>query len=229
MTLIAAALLPVLIYLLFIYYKFDKCDREPFYMAFLCLFYGALSAFPIILWENSLMINIEAPFKKALYISFVTAALPEELFKLVLLFFIIYNNPHFNTPCDGIFYSVFICMGFAGAENSGYVLHPVLGGVKTAFFRSIFSVPCHGIFATAMGYFFTLSKPGRKTALITAFLVPLMLHGIYDLLLLYPLPHNTLIFMTYFAFLICLCIWFKYNITHKQIINDDFSPNNKNH
>lgn len=180
-------------------------------MALLCIIYGIVSFVPISLTANTLNIKIENDFLRVLYEAFITAALPEELIKLVILCCLIYNCKNFDTPFDGIFYSVFLCMGFAAAENIGYVFHPILGGFKTAVLRSIFSVPCHGIFAVIMGRFLSENR-FKGAGLFPAFLVPFILHGVYDVLLLYPLPHNKIIFLLYFAFLVILCITTKHKL-----------------
>ncbi len=179
-------------------------------MALLCVIYGVFTAFPIILTEKALSLPMEEGFFKALYEAFITAALPEELIKLIFLYCLIYNHKDFDTPFDGIFYSVFLCMGFAAAENTGYAFHPVLGGLKTALLRSVFSVPCHGIFSAVMGYYLSKSKFCRSS-LLPSFAVPFLLHGTYDFILLYSFPHNRTFFLLYFVFLIFIC----FKIKHK--------------
>ncbi|MCC8098380.1 MAG: PrsW family intramembrane metalloprotease [Eubacterium sp.] len=209
MILLKLALLPSVLFCIYIY-LYDK-DKEPFYMALLCLIYGIISFVPISLTANALNIKIENDFLRVLYEAFITAAFPEELIKLIILCCLIYNYKDYDTAFDGIFYSVFLCMGFAAAENTGYIFHPILGGLKTALLRSVFSVPCHGIFAVIMGRF--LSKNRFKgSELFPAFFVPFMLHGIYDVLLLYPLPYGRIIFLLYFAFLVILCVKTKHKL-----------------
>ncbi len=211
--LLQLAMLPVFLFCLYIY-KYDKTHREPAFPALLCLVYGALWAAPIILFEQMAAVpQISDDFINTLYQSAITAALPEELFKLILFMLLIYNHPSFNCPFDGIVYSVFICMGFAGAENIGYVFHPLLGGLKTAILRGIFSIPCHGIFAAVMGYFAALARFKKAYFIIYAFIVPFILHTVYDFILIYPCPFDTELFIIYFAFLIILCLILKNRLT----------------
>lgn len=214
MLLLKLALLPAILFCAYIY-NYDK-DKEPCrlfknkrQMALLCFGYGVISAAPIILTERFLAADIDPPLSKALYESFITASLPEELFKLILIYLLIFYHRDFNTPFDGIFYSVFLCMGFAATENVGYVFHPVLGGIKTAVLRAVFSVPGHGIFASVMGYFLCLSKFRSKSFLLAAFFAPFIIHGVYDFILIFPIPNPSIIFLSYFAFLIILCFILK--------------------
>lgn len=207
MLLLKLSLLPSVLFCIYIY-LYDK-EKEPFYTALLCVIYGLVSYAPIVLTADRLNLSIENAFLRAFYEAFITASLPEELIKLGVLCLLIYNFKTYNTPFDGIFYSVFLCMGFAAAENTGYVFHPVLGGIKTALLRSVFSVPCHGIFAAFMGYYLSKAKFCKKS-ILPAFFVPFTLHGLYDLILLYPLPRSRIIFTAYFVFLAILCFYIKH-------------------
>ncbi len=207
--LLEIALLPVFLFCAYIY-RYDNTHKEPGYPVLLCVIYGALWAAPIVLFEQrASSAVIDNDFINILYQSAVTAAFPEELFKLILFMLLIYNDPNFNCPFDGIVYSVFICMGFAGAENIGYVFHPVLGGFKTALMRALFSIPCHGIFASVMGYFAAIARFGKRHFIIYAFAAPFLLHTIYDFILMYPCAYDSELFIIYVLFLVILCFILK--------------------
>ena len=119
---------------------------------------------------------------EALYTSFIVASGTEELFKFIILYFLVWKNKNFNEPFDGIVYAVFISLGFAGIENVLYIFNPYLGGYQTAIARAIFSVPGHGLFGVSMGYYYAIAK-FNKTTLVTAFSA-LFIHGIYDFILI---------------------------------------------
>ena len=70
-------------------------------------------------------------------------------------------------------------------ENVLYVLQ---GGIGLAIGRGIFAVPAHFFFAIFMGYFFAMARfkyDNRKRYLFLAYIIPVILHGIYDFLLMY--------------------------------------------
>jgi len=196
--LIQLALAPVLLLLFFMFIK-DRYEKEPIILLFVGTLYGVYLAAPV-LANDVLLMNIEIGKKyPVLFSSFVTSAANEEGFKLLFLGFLMHKNKEFNEPVDGIVYSVFIALGFAAAENLIYVLSPSLGGVGTALQRAIFSVPGHGLFAIAMGYYFAYwhyYKKGIKY-LFLSFLVPWLLHGFYNFILLVDVSWYLFIFIPY--------------------------------
>ncbi len=185
--LLRLAISPVLIILFYIYFR-DKYEKEPYYLLFTGVFYGVIIAFPILFFEH--FIDGFSPKEKiaeAFFNSFFVASFTEEIFKFIVLFFLIRQNKNFNEPFDGIVYSVFISLGFAGIENVLYVLNPEFGGIETAFLRAIFSVPAHALFGVFMGYYFSCYKFFEAKGylyLIFAFFAPFLLHGLYDFILL---------------------------------------------
>lgn len=76
-------------------------------------------------------------------------------------------------------------MGFAGTENILYLFGNLDAWQSTAIARAVFAVPAHFMFAVAMGYFYSKvhfrEVSWRYRSLI--FIVPVILHGIYDGLL----------------------------------------------
>lgn len=100
--------------------------------------------------------------KSKLFSVFILSAGTEETIKLIFIYFLMHKNPNLNEPFDGIFYSAYICLGFAWIENIIYVMSPDLGGMETAFARSIFSVPGHFLFSVFMGYYFACFSYEKK-------------------------------------------------------------------
>ena len=145
---------------------------------------GMLSVFPVVFVERFLSgLNPYEGVNSALYTAFVVAGCVEEGFKLLFLYWLIWRNRHFDEYFDGIVYAVFVSMGFALVENIMYVYS---GGLGTGIMRALLSVPAHFLFAVVMGYFFALAKFYRNRGLnmVLAFLVPMLLHGIFDALLM---------------------------------------------
>lgn len=183
-----ASLAPVLFLIWYIYHH-DRYQKEPLPMLLKALLGGVLAAFLDIalLTVVGLFVNpaLEDSLSQALYQAFGQAAMPEELCKLFFLYLFIWNSPHFDEYYDGVEYAAFVGLGFAGLENVMYVMQ---GGLAVAVGRALFAVPAHFFFAIFMGYFFAMAKfkPWKKGIfLLLAYIVPVILHGIYDFILMY--------------------------------------------
>lgn len=198
------AVSPVIIILCYMFLR-DKYEKEPFYLLFTGIFFGIIISFPIIFLENFIdKFSPSGETWKAFFNSFFVASFVEEFFKFIVLFFLIRRNKNFNEPFDGIAYSVFISLGFAGFENVLYVINPYVGGIETALLRAVFSVPGHALFAVFMGYYFSLSKfiPEKKNLMLfLSFIIPFVLHGIYDFILLADIPMYFIPFGIFTVFL----------------------------
>lgn len=174
---------PVLAGLFYLYIR-DKYEKEPYRMLFLGVVFGIYTAFVIYgvgrFWEW-LLPHRETPF----YTAFFSSAFIEESIKLLFLYHLIFHDPNFNEPFDGIVYAVFVSLGFAWVENLVYVMHPAIGGWSTALSRAILSVPGHGLFGVQMGYYLADFRFGQgKKSMLMAFVIPYLYHGFYNYFLL---------------------------------------------
>lgn len=189
---ILAAIAPVVAILYYIYRK-DKQQPEPPKWLMKAFGYGVISVFigtalslaicalvGIGLDENTYT-DISAAFADA----FLSAAIPEEAAKLLMLWLLLRKNPYYDELFDGIVYAVFIGMGFAGVENIMYLAEGMADGswVSTGIMRALLSVPGHALFAVLMGYYYSLYHFGidrsAKVA-IMIFVAPVLAHGIFD-------------------------------------------------
>lgn len=213
MSLIIAALIPVLFFLFYIFKK-DK-NKEPISLLLKCFFGGILSILIALIIDIPFVFIGElftSPFTKSFYEAFFVAGFPEELAKFIILYWIVWKNKFFDEHYDGIVLAVFVSMGFALLENILYVFN---GGMQTAIVRAVFSIPGHGLFAVSMGYYFSLAKHEndgkQKKYLILSLLIPVILHGTFDFLLMYLSHQNEsetgligLLFILFFIFIIFL-------------------------
>lgn len=194
---LALAVLPVIVLAVFIYRK-DKFEKEPLKMLVRAFLFGCLSVLPAIFLESFLSSlytgfggdSLPGVFS-GLYNGFVVAGSSEELSKLLLLMWAVWKSREFNEYFDGIVYAAFVSLGFAGLENIMYVFsqdtYP--SALMTGSMRALLSVPGHFLFGVAMGYYVGLAKfqpENRSTCLLKAFLVPMLLHGTFDALLMIP-------------------------------------------
>ncbi|MBP3729155.1 MAG: PrsW family intramembrane metalloprotease, partial [Lachnospiraceae bacterium] len=115
---------------------------------------------------------------------FLVVALSEEGAKYFLLKRSSWNSPYFNCRFDGVVYAAFVGLGFALAENVGYVLQY---GMSTALIRAVTAVPGHACFGIFMGAFYGAAKQYEhynieqsRSYRLLSLAIPTLLHGTYD-------------------------------------------------
>ena len=211
MGLLSLGVAPVLTALFYIYAR-DKYEKEPARLLVVGTIIGIAVTYPIIHAETFLtgFMPVTGIVGEAFYSGVMVAALTETAFKFTVLYLLTWNNRNLNEPFDGIVYSVFISLGFAGLENVLYVYHPELGGVGTALIRAALSVPAHALFAVTTGYYFAMAKfepYHRGRFLFKAFAVTWLLHGAYDFLLMAQMPVLMVLFVPLMAYMWHRGIW----------------------
>ena len=199
--LLSLAISPTLICLFYIYIR-DKYEKEPWRLLITGLLFGMVIIVPVIHCQNLITVFIpnSGVMMEAFYSAFVVASFVEEIFKFLVLYYLVWYNKNFNEPFDGIVYSVFVSLGFAGVENILYITSPHLGGMPTALARAVFSVPGHMWFGVAMGYYFAMSKfmsEKRLKNIFLAFFIPFLLHGAYNFILLSGMPFMIAVFILF--------------------------------
>jgi RsiW-degrading membrane proteinase PrsW (M82 family) len=202
MNLIIIALAPVFVIAVYIYIR-DKYEREPVRLLLISLFVGCIITIPIVFIERYLSVPGQAfmGLASAAWNAFVVAAFTEELFKFIALYLLIWKNRHFNEKFDGIVYACFISLGFAGIENILYVTD---GGMSVGITRAFTAIPAHALFGVMMGYQFGLARfypKERSWRLFLALLIPILLHGIYDFILMSGHPYLLVAFIPYLILL----------------------------
>ncbi len=185
---LTASLLPVIVLLVYIYRK-DQYQKEPLSLLLKALLGGVLAGMLDIalltFFRFAEVTSFSSGLHHSLYQAFCQAAMPEEFCKLFFLYLFIWKSKYFDEYYDGLEYAACVGLGFAGLENLMYVLE---GGLAVAVGRALFAVPAHFFFAIIMGYFFAFAKfrPWKKsTYLALAYICPVILHGIYDFILMY--------------------------------------------
>ena len=166
--LIAAAIIPAIVLLRFVY-KEDRLDKESPGLLLSLVIFGILSTFAAIVTEQigEAILGILLPQSSTAYnvlLYFVVVALSEEGFKYLLLKKRTWYSGEFNCQFDGVVYAVFVALGFALWENISYVL---MYGLGTAAVRAVTAVPGHACFGVFMGTFYGLAKRYDNTRLPT--------------------------------------------------------------
>ena len=207
MTLLALALAPGLMLLLYIYLQ-DKYEREPLKAVLRAFGLGAAAA--IILVVIYVLLNFtssssekELTFASAFVMALWHAAIPEEIIKFLPFLLFIYKNKEFNEWFDGIVYASAISLGFATIENILYVMQ---ADVSTGIIRAVLAVPAHFIMGITQGFFFSLAKFGNKKVLniSLALIAAILVHAIYDAFIFSGKSIWLTIFIFYFVGIILL-------------------------
>ncbi len=191
--LIAAAVIPAG-FLLWKIYQLDRLEREPPVLLLSLIVLGMLSTVFAALGEELGARLLDALFPDGgrvyeLLLFFGVVGLSEEGSKYLLLRLRTWRHPAFNCEFDGVVYAVFVSLGFALWENIGYVLSY---GLNVAVARAVTAVPGHASFGVMMGVWYGMAKrlalDGREKAARharrLALLLPLLLHGLYDYLVM---------------------------------------------
>lgn len=215
--LLAAALLPVVALLYFIYQK--DSHKEPKNVLTKLFVSGCLTVIPILFFElflGELFPTDDVYDFLTLFINvFFSVAIVEEGFKWIVVKIFGYDNHEFDEIYDIIVYSVFASLGFACIENIVYVF---TSGFGTAIIRAITAVPGHTCFAVAMGYFMSKAKVNAINKqnslamqnLILSLLVPTLLHTCYDAIVMYAVTIDSGLYvgLFYLFIIIMFCICF---------------------
>jgi RsiW-degrading membrane proteinase PrsW (M82 family) len=211
---ILSALIPAIVLLGYIYWQ-DRKSPEPVQQLLKATALGVLVV-PLTLslttpLESLGIIDFDVTsLWEAITVSFLGAAIPEELSKLLILWLFLRNNPYFDERMDGIVYAVCVSLGFAGVENVAYVLGDA-DWMTTALSRAFTAVPGHFCFGVIMGYFYSLAKyepAHRARYMAMAIVARILAHGIYDTLaFLIPLSAVVEGFLTLLFAVFCFVLW----------------------
>jgi RsiW-degrading membrane proteinase PrsW (M82 family) len=191
---VLSAVFPSIV-LLWYFYRQDRFP-EPLGVMLLTFLLGVFSVIPILLIAIPLSyLGAQVPaFQNsalglAAFTAFGLAAIPEESFKYLVLTRYAARHSAFDEPMDGLVYGVCASLGFATLENFLYV--GITGDYSTAILRSVTAVPCHACLGAIMGYYVGMGKFSDNPAAWRrkAWLFPVVLHGLYNLPLMWMVFH----------------------------------------
>ncbi|KML46195.1 MULTISPECIES: glutamic-type intramembrane protease PrsW [Bacillaceae] len=194
---LSAGIAPGLALLSYFYLK-DQYESEPISMVFKTFLFGALLVFPIMFIQY--VLETEGVLQSSLADAFLSSSMLEEFFKWFILFYTIYQHITFDEPYDGIVYGASVSLGFATAENIFYLIGL---GVEHALGRALLPVSSHALFGVIMGYYIgkgKFSATSTKKWIAFSLLIPFLLHGIYDYILI-SLKHWIFIMFPFMIFL----------------------------
>lgn len=178
---VTAAIAPSMAMLSYFYIK-NEYGTTPFGLVFRVFLVGALVMFPVMVLQYAF--TTEGFFQGPIYRAFILYGFVEEFFKWFLLYFFVFKQIEFSRHYDGIIFGVALSLGFASMEN---VLYLVANGVETAIGRALLPVSSHAIFGIIMGYYLgrgKLEPMMRRRWVVFSLLFPVVLHGVYDSILI---------------------------------------------
>lgn len=190
-----------------IFYLADRFHREPLRILMKIFFIGMISVIPTAAAEKILInLNPFAGIFGIAFVAFIVAGFTEEFVKRHIVLKIAFDKPDFDEKLDGIIYAVFASLGFATAENINYVVFAFASNPYVGIFRGFVSVPAHMLFAITMGYYLSLAKfclqPNlKKIYLKKALVLPIILHGTFDFILMTEMEAVLLFFIPFVIYL----------------------------
>ena len=183
--LLVVAVLPAVLLWLYVWKK--DTQKEPTSWLLKAVLWGVGICIPVAFLEvgiESVLFDGAKPSSlfDTTVMAFFVAALPEEVFKLLVLWLLLRKNPYFDEHFDGIVYAVCVGLGFAAIENLFYLLKEQDNWMAVAASRSLLAVPGHYAFAVLMGYYYSVYHFVDRSPQVAAciFLVPFVAHGVYD-------------------------------------------------
>jgi protease PrsW len=209
-----------------IFYLTDWHEREPIRLLIKLFALGFIAVIPTAVIEQGLlMLNPFTGILSIAFIAFLVAGFTEELVKRHLVIRYALNSVEFDERLDGIIYAVFVALGFATAENINYVVFAFSSNPYVGIYRGLVSVPAHMLFAITMGYYISLSKFSVETGLKRAYLrkalvMPFLLHGIFDFILMAQMDIVLLAFIPFIIYL-----W----VTNMKKLNAYYRDSKNNH
>ena len=203
--LLILALIPVVCFIGWIYYK-DKYEREPPIKLVEYFVFGILVSILAIFIELYLSkLNNFNGILSNIYTAFFVAALTEEGLKSIILIPMLLREKNFNEKLDGIIYSIFLSLGFATIENIIYLMRERIDLLfSLSITRGLISIPSHIMFAITMGYYiskYKFDKYNKKKYLYFAVIIPILLHGVFDFILMIGYRWAIIVFVVYLIFL----------------------------
>lgn len=208
--LLVAALAPVAMLVYYIYRR-DKYKKEPVRELLKAFGYGILSV-PIALCMSVPLSSVglvpaePSTLWGAVGVSFLGAAIPEEIAKCLMMLLFLRKSRFFDERMDGIVYASVVSMGFAAVENVLYLVSNYDAWVSVGITRALFSVPAHFFFGVLMGYYYSLYRfcPfGNQSYKWLILVAPILAHGLYDTVLfsIDVMPSLSMILMVIFLIL----------------------------
>ena len=187
------------LFLIYIIYKLDKYEKDPFSVCLTVFLLGCATVVPILILEIIAGVMIESAIPEGSFFSHTLfggtvnikillmmtfgVALIEEYFKYLALTKYAYKKDSFNEPMDGIVYGVIASLGFALVENVMYVFSDPDQGIFVGILRMFTAIPGHALMGVIMGYYVGKAKfdhVNSKNLMAKGLTGAVILHSAYN-------------------------------------------------
>jgi RsiW-degrading membrane proteinase PrsW (M82 family) len=175
--------------------KMDKYEKEPERLIYFTFGAGALAIVPSAILESFVDVSSfsGSPPLPNLFVAFLWVGIVEEFFKYLAVRLIAYRSNQFNEVMDGMIYMISAALGFAAAENVGYMMG---FGFFVGFLRAVLSYLGHVSFSAILGYYLGKAKiEGKGNWLWIGFIWAISLHWLYDAFFVIGTIHSSLGFL----------------------------------
>ncbi len=204
-------------------YKNNNKISQPSYLLTGLFIGGIIAGYISIYYSDCLKIwfpflNLsynELNISQTIFKLIISIAFVEESSKWIINYLITWKNKHFKYSYNQIIYCVFVSIGFAILENVIYGFSFAQKEILPNLIRGVLCAPCHATFGIAMGYYLGIAKNAlifknkkqfNKNAILSI-LVPMILHTIYNLLLIKKNKITYILFIIYILFLIATSMY----------------------
>jgi RsiW-degrading membrane proteinase PrsW (M82 family) len=175
--------------LFFLYYAWrrDHYRLEPPHMMLRVFGLGAIAVVPAAITELGFERGYQAVLgahEPPVLVAAFLAAIPEEGWKLVAVYLGAYLHRHFDERVDGMIYGAAAALGFASVENVLYILRD---GPSVMWLRSFTATLAHVGFTGILGLHLGRARFDHEhevSLVLRGFLLAVLLHAAYDLLVL---------------------------------------------
>ena len=121
------------------------------------------------------------------FVVLAALAFTEEWVKFAAARLEIIRSRYFDEPVDAMIYCVIAALGFAAAENIGYILQNAEHALGIAYFRFLSATFLHTLASAILGYFFALSlihTKSRVVLVISGLSLATLLHTLFNFLII---------------------------------------------
>lgn len=166
-------------------------------------------------FQNILKMGLETvgTFSITTAILFFLTGLMEELLKYFALWEFTYSKTEFNQIADGVFYGVTLALGFSLVENGLYFYQlssaPIIVFASISLVRGIATMLLHVTTAGYIGYGLGKMKftvDHNKSIVFKFLLLAILLHGLFNILILLPQGINFAFPILFLAFIYLLSL-----------------------
>lgn len=168
------------------YLRKDKDNPEPWSLIAKVFAFGIAITIPAIAFQFGIDyffgFSESSDIWAIIFGALIVVAPIEEVLKYIVVREIVFRDPHFDEPVDGVMYAVVAALGFATLEN---ILVVFAGGGSILLLRFATATLMHALASGIVGYHIGIAmlKPKKRKELIAqGLIVAIILHALYNII-----------------------------------------------